>query len=909
MIKKPLLAFVTLCSLSLLHAEDLGSQLTAYDLRCSDRNNPSGITSYHPVLTWKLASPVRGDAQSTWHLLAASSADLLAKDQGDLWDSGRVTSTLTSASYQGKPLESSQRTYWKIKVGDAKGAESGWSKNAMWLTGVMKPSDWGYAKWITESLNSTNAAASTGNESSIRFIKEVVVKPGLSHAIIHVTGLGQFRLEVNGVDCTPSLLTPGWTESSKTILYDTIDLSDDLKSGTNCVMITLGSGMYRNPPSERYAKYYTEPRLLKCFGVLDLAYLDGSKEKIPTDRSWGCTRSPITYSSIYGGEDHDARIGLNPFESSLEKAINLPQSLIPTGLLKGADHAGPPITQHVILQPVSTNRISSNSFVIDLGQNVSMMPQISVQGAAGSSVKITPSELIGSHGDIEDPMCGGKSFCTYTLAGTGTETWKPNFYYKGARYLRIDLSPAKPDGPLPQVMQVEGIVVHNSAQPTGRFACSNDLFNRIYALVRWAQRSNMMSVLTDCPTREKLGWLEEDHLNGPALRYNFDLNTLFSKICGDMSDAQTPEGLVPDIAPEYTIFGGGFRDSPEWGSACLLVPWQQYEFTGDPSLLKERYNSMKRYVEYLVCKSKDGIVDYGLGDWYDIGPQSPGQAQLTPKALTATAFLWQDADILSKTAYILGRKDDVVKYGELAKHTKESFNNKFFDPVTANYSSGSQCANAIPLVMGLVPEEKRSAVLENLVKDVQTKGLTAGDVGYRYLLRALADGGRSDVVFALNNQSDKLGYGMQLVKGATSLTEAWDAGHGSSQNHFMLGQINEWFFRNLAGIQIDPEKPGFAHIVIHPTPEGKLTWAGADYDSIHGRISSWWKRSGNEFTLDVSIPPGCTASVFLPTNDAKSIKEGVTLQNEFQLKERISPGGICSIEIPSGTYHFTCSTL
>ena len=891
---------------STVHAKQ-EPQLAAYDLRCSGRTDPSGITEDHPVLCWKLASPAQGDAQTAWRVLAASSRELLEGDRGDLWDSGRVTSSVSSAVYGGKPLASGSRAYWKVKVADARGGDSRWSATATWLAGVMKPADWEKAHWITQPLVSSNPAFA-GNGCSLRFTREISVKPGLSNAVLHITGLGQYLLEVNGRDATPALMTPGWTDSSKTILYDTIDFGGALREGTNTLTVTLGGGMYRNPPSDRYAKFVTDTRALKFLGLLELRYADGSRELLRSDESWKCIPSPITYSSIFGGEDHDARINSESKNSAgpAQKAAVIPSDVAPTGVLKGGSDSAPPIRKIEVLLPVATTNIFSNSLVVDLGQNTSIIPQITVYGPAGSQVKITPSELSKQNGDLADTMTFGKSFYTYTLAGSGSESWRPDFYYRGARYLRFDLVPDTPGSTLPQIVKIEGLVVHSSAQPIGRFACSNELFNRIYNLVRWAQRSNMMSVLTDCPHREKLGWLEQAHLNGPALRYNFDLDTLFSKICGDMSDAQTPEGLVPDIAPEFTRFGAGFRDSPEWGSACVLVPWQQYEFTGETTLLRKNYETMRRYTDFLAGRATDGIVDYGLGDWYDLGPKNPGQAQLTPRALTATAFLWQDADILSKTARLLGRVEDASGYGELARRTKEAFNAKFFDPETANYATGSQCANAIPLVMGLVPQEKRSSVLENLVRDVESKGLTAGDVGYRYLLRALAEGGRSDVVYSMNNRSDKPGYGMQLAKGATSLTEAWDAGRGSSQNHFMLGQINEWFFRDLAGIQFDPEHPGFGHVLIRPTPVGDLTWAGADYDSARGRISSWWQLSGKEFVLDVSIPPGCTASVFLPVSDSSAIRERNKPLADEGLRSNPSGSGRCKVEIPSGSYHFTC---
>ena len=428
---------------------------------------------------------------------------------------------------------------------------------------------------------------------------------------------------------------------------------------------------------------------------------------------------------------------------------------------------------------------------------------------------------------------------------------------------------------MPVVQSLEGVFIHADSPAVGTFASSNPLLDRINALVRWAQMSNMVSVMTDCPHRERLGWLEEDHLNGPSLRYDFDMAPMFAKVSNDMADAQLSNGLVPSIAPEYVQFGASspdvrnaFGDSPEWGSSMVLVPWQQYEFDGDLSLLRRHYDAMAHYVAYLESRAKDSIVDYGLGDWEDIGPQRP------PPALTATAFFYQDTVVLAKTAALLGKAADAARYTQQAAQIREAFNARFFNRATHEYTSGSQCANSIPLVMGIAPTDARPAILENVVTDVQTNGLTAGDVGYRYLLQALAEGGRSDVVYALNNQSDRPGYGMQLARGATSLMETWDAQRSSSQNHFMLGQIIEWFYHDLAGIQNDGSSAGFEKIAIKPAIVGDLTWARADYDSVQGRISSGWKRDGSRVTLNVTIPPNTTATVWVPATAPEAVTEG-----------------------------------
>lgn len=373
----------------------------------------------------------------------------------------------------------------------------------------------------------------------------------------------------------------------------------------------------------------------------------------------------------------------------------------------------------------------------------------------------------------------------------------------------------------------------------------------------------------------------------------------------DMADAQTADGLIPDIAPEYTVFRGGFRDSPEWGSAYLLVPWQQYEFDGDLDLLRQHYDGMKRYVAYLGSHTTNHIADFGLGDWYDIGPRAPGVAQLTPIALTATAFYQHDTWILSQVAALLGKPDEAKQFADKANKIRAAFNEKFFNATNASYATGSQTANAMPLVMNLCEASNRAAVLDAIVHDVHSRNnaVSAGDVGYRYLLRALAEGGRSDVIFEMNNQSDKPGYGYQLAHGKTSLTEAWNG--GASQNHFMLGQIMEWFYYDVAGIRSDPAGPGFKRIIIAPEPVGDLKWARASYHSIRGKIVSAWKRDGNKFTLKVNIPANTLATIFLPAKSAEDILESSRpAQQSCGVKFLRTENGRAVFAVESGRYVF-----
>jgi hypothetical protein len=882
----------SLLAACLLLAALSGAAMTVGSLGCEHRENPLGVDVTQPNLSWVLESSWRGDGQSAYQVLVASSRAGLDKNNGDLWDSGKVASDATiQVPFAGKPLKSSQQVFWKVRVWDARGEVSRWSSPATWTMGIMEANapplsnDFGatgwQARWITAP---TNAA-------SLLFRREFMVKPGLRRAIVHVCGLGQYELSANGKKAGDNLLAPGWSQYKKTCLYDTLDLTAQLHRGWNAVGLILGNGMYHIAPDQvRYVKFTQSFGPLQAIAQIQLDYADGTSEIIGTDTNWLTGPSPIMFNNIFAGEDYDARLEQKGWDQPGFKANSTWTAARvtsgPGGKLKGLSCAAPQIRAIEVLQPVTAKSPGTNVTVYDFGQNASLMPGIIVSGTAGSFVRIIPAELLKPDGTVDRASCTQDgirpAWWQYTLRGSGKELWFPKFFYQGCRYLQVEFHPAESGGRLPKLKHIEGVVVHSSARPIGEFSSSNTLFNRIYKLVRWAQRSNMMSLMTDCPHREKLGWLEQTHLNGPSLRYNFDLAPLFQKTMNDMADSQLPNGFVPNIAPEYFIASttnltDAFRNSPEWGGAFLTVAWQQYQFDGDVALLGRYYYDMKRYVAFLDSTAKDHIVSTGLGDWYDLGPKPPWGSQLTPPALTATAFYQHYNWILARVAARLGKPDEAMEFDERAEQIRTAFNRKFFNPATSQYAGGSQCANSLAVVMDLVEPTNRAAVLDAIVADVRNHGnaLTTGDVGYRYLLRALAENGRSDIIFDMNNQSEKPGYGYQIKMGATSLTEKWDAGVGSfgSQNHFMLGQINEWFFHDLAGIRLDPQSPGFKHFFIHPDVVGNLTEVNCSYDSVRGKIVSEWKLMKNTLTLHVVIPPNTTATIDLPAVNEHSVTE------------------------------------
>jgi hypothetical protein len=889
-------------------ASDL--RLTVDTLKCEMSVGPLGVDVAHPRLSWTLHGAERGQGSTAYQVLVATSRQSLDKEQGDCWDSGEVLwNGAGGVEYAGAPLRSWGRYFWKVRVWDNAGQSSAWSQPATWTMGLMSLGDW-EGKWICEGADAASTKPAAGAMPMFR--RSFVVDRPVQRAIVCVCGLGQFELRLNGEKVGENVLEPGWTNYRKTSLYVTYDVTAQLRPGENVVAAMLGNGMYNVPQhKERYQKFVGSFGKPKLIAQMRIEYSDGSAATVVTDRDWKSAPGPITFCCVYGGEDFDARRLPDGWDrAGFDERAWRPCVEVagPAGALAGLSRSAPAIRIARTFQPKSVSQPKPGAFVYDFGQNAAFVPQITVSGQSGATVKFIPGETLKDDGTVSQSTSGGPAWFSYTLNGSGHETWSPRFTYYGSRYLQVSgavpATEANPAG-LPVVEAMAANFITSTSAAVGEFACSNELFNRTSTLIRWAMQSNMQSVLTDCPHRERLGWLEQDHLVGASLMYNFDMDRLFNKVCCDMADAQTEEGLVPDTAPEYTKLNDGFRDSPEWGSACVFVPWQMYQRYADDSVLRAQYDTMRRYVAYLGTKAKDNIISYGLGDWFDLGPKHLGEAQLTPPSLTATAFYYRDVVILGQVAGLVGKNDDANRYAAMAQDVAAAFNRTFYNPKTHSYATGSQTSNAIPLVFGLAPEKDRQAIVENLVADIRGRGngLTAGDVGYRFVLRALAEAGRSDVIFDMNSHSDRPGYGYILAKGATSLTEGWDG--SASQDHFMLGHIMEWFYADLAGIQQAPDSVGFKKIVIRPTPVGDVTWVKAAYECPHGRIVSNWALADGKFALDVVIPTDTTATVHLPTADpAGATESGVPLNQAKGIAAISNEIGGVAIQAVSGTYHF-----
>lgn len=905
------------------------------NLHCEYRINPLGVGTPTPRLSWELLSSRHGVTQSAYRILVSEDTPSLKKNEGTFWDSQKTAGSVSiGTSYAGPALAPGHTYYWKVMVWDAKRNDSShWSPIASWQMGLFNKPDWKNAQWIgyaalPESSLLLPAPSVKGVKKSgpfrdtlPLFRREFEISKPLLRATAFVSGLGHFELSVNGEKTGDHFLDPGWVAYDKKALYVALDLTPQLRPGANAIGVMLGNGFYYIP-RERYHKLLTAYGYPKLIARIVLEYRDGTSENIVTDQSWKTAPGPITFSSIYGGEDYDARREQAGWDSPHFDERHW-RPAIPV--------SGPPMLEAQSEEPLkvfehfTARRIFAipNSWIYDLGQNSSGIIHLRVSGPRGAVVRISPAELLGSDSSANQKATGKPYYWEYTLKGEGDESWQPRFTYYGFRYLQLTGAvPAGQPNPnhLPVIEELTGLHTRNAMDRTGKFTCSIELFRRIDTLIDWAIQSNMASVFTDCPHREKLGWLEEAHLMGNSMRYSYDIGALYRKIIRDMEDAQTPDGLIPEIAPEFTVFGDPFRDSPEWGSSSILVPWYLYLWYGDKTTLAEAWPMMQRYVHYLAGETRDHLLYEGLGDWYDIGPKGPGYSQQTPKGVTASAIYYHDLTIMTQIADILHKPDE---YSQEAEIVKKAFNEKFFDAKTGEVATGSQAANAIALYTEIIPEQYRAAVMANIVKDLKQRNnsLTAGDIGFRYLLKALDEGGRPDLIFDMNSHTDVPGYGYQLAKGATALTESWAALGAVSNDHLMLGHILEWFYDGLAGITgpetaaiptSDPGSPAPAapaHWTIRPEPVGNIQWAQADYHSPYGLVSSHWKRSATTFDLDVTIPANTTATVYLPAKTGAVIAQGwkrLDLRPDVHLVKRDSNWAV--FELGSGNYNFRSIT-
>ncbi len=895
------------------------------ELTCEYQKNPLGVGTIRPRLGWVLSDEKseRGQYQTAFCIQVASSEQLLLSNKPDSWNSEKIHSIQSNnIIYNGKYLASGMSFYWRVKVWDKHNQVSGWSKISYWQMGLLNKTDW-KGTWIgdTTGLFSADSMRFKDNPAPI-FRREFNVAKKIKKATLHVSGIGYYEAFLNGNKIGNHLLDPGWTDYSKTVLYSTYDVTSSLQPGGNCLGMLLGNGWYDPLPLLMWGRVNIREGLTvghpKFIVQMNIQYMDGTTAQVISDDGWRATSGPIIRNSIYLGEIYDARKeipGWNKPGINTDNWRSVTIAKPPTGKLLSQQQ--PPIVAGDSLSPQVVKKTSAGNYIVDFGKNFSGIIRLKATGKPGSAIQIRYGELLypdGSlnvmttvAGQIKRKNVGGigapdtaYAKDIFIIGEQGNEIFQTHFTFHAFRYAEVS---GYPGGLKPA--DIKGLVLHSDVPVAGSFVCSDTLINQIQQVCLNTFLSNIFSVQSDCPHRERFGYGGDIVATSETFMNNFDMSGFYEKTVNDFVDAAQPDGGLTETAPFVGIAddGLGGKSGPvEWGSALPVLMLQLHQYYGNIELIKQQYPVAKKWVDFMAKHADHGIISATIGDHESIDPKI--------EASSATAFYYYNTKILVQFATILSKQDDVVKYTALAADIKAAFIAKFFDHGTGNVDIHTAAAQAYGLYFKLIPDGSTDAVLKVLLNNITTlnKGhISSGIFGTKFILEVLSKAGYSDIVYKMVTNKTFPGWGYMLQNGATTLWEHWALSENTfSHNHPMFGTVSEWFYRHVAGIRPSDDAIGFNKIIIQPQT-GNLKWVKASYKSVLGKISTEWKKSGDILTLDITIPVNAIAMIYIP-GKLPGIKEGGRAVSKVPDIHFVKSEKNNSIfQIGSGEYHFTVS--
>ena len=896
--------------------------LTAENLKCEYRINPSGIDVLIPRLSWTLSSNILGDKQSSYRILVASSPDLLQKDIGDLWDSKTVTSDQTVLiSYKGRSLLSRMKVWWKVQVWDKNGKPSSWSPLAMWSMGLLEERNW-EAVWIADSNTVQNAdstkkekAEPTGSLPGTFLRKTFSVSATIRKATAYVTALGLYEFRLNGKKVGEQLLAPEWTSYDKRASYQTYDVTDLIHQGENVAGAILGEGWYAGQLMiyGRFA-YGHYPRFL---AQIELELADGTHQVLVTDETWkSTTNGPIVASSIYQGEHYDARLEQLDWEMPcFNDSLWSPAKTINLDSRKLVWLRNEPIKVEKEIHPVSISEPSDGVYIFDFGQNMVGWCKISGDGISGQAIRIRYGEAVNEDGTLYSAnLRGAQQTDSYTPRNTGSFEFEPQFTYHGFQYVEIT-GLAKP----PTENSLTGRVFHSSSPFVSHFECSDSSLNKLMKNILWTQRANLMSSPNDCPQRdERFGWMGDIQAFAQTGVFNMDLGAFFTKFIQDTRDDQADDGRFPDFAPHAGDQNLNFSGTPAWGDAGVFIPWLCYVNYGDTQMLESQFRAAIRWIEYIYRNNPDLIWRNGrnkdYNDWlngdrilYEGWPKTGGEV---PRDVFATAFFARSTQIVAKMAKAINRPIEAQYYSQLADKIREAFNKNFVQP-DGQITGNTQAGYALALQFDLLPEELKTKAIVYLVENIKNKyngHLSTGIHTTHRAMLQLSNMGYNDLAWKLILERTFPSWRYMIDNGASTIWERWDGyvkdrGFQSpgmnSLNHWALGSLGEWMWRNIIGLNPDETQPGWKHFVIAPNPGGGLTWAKGNYQSIRGLISNCWKIENDKLFMEVNVPPNTNATIRIPTTNANYITKNEQIVIPDSVKDNYA-----EFKVESGIYNF-----
>lgn len=926
---------VFIASVSLIVAFLLGActdkSMEVTDLRCCNMINPEGIVS--PSLSWKIETTKEGVSQIAWEVEIATTQELLEKGNADVWKSGKQK---TDEQFNIKPggvsLLEATGYYWRVRIWNNSGTRSQWSEPAYFSLGLANEQSW-TAKWITYDDPGNRALPYFRKVFNLKKEGAVPVK-----ATVYFCGLGAGELYLNGqkVDST-RFLDPAQTNYEQYALYSTFDVTDRLMDGDNCLGVMLGNGWFSQDAAWQGAPFgYGSPMLRLQLVVL---YSDGSRSVLGSDESWMWKEGPVIKTNIYLGEEYDARREIKGWCQAKTscadwKKADLAQTGIPPRLVPQLID---PIRTQQVIKAVRMWQDPSGNWIFDFGLNVAGIPCINVTQPAGTHLTIRMAEEKKTDGSLDFSTLGwihhGKIFMNeYVCKGDSSEQWSPRFSYHGFRYAELSGMTGKPD-----LSTMSLHVVHSDLPVNGTFECADPQINRLHELAMRTVLSNLHGIPTDCPDREKCGWLGDTHAYVKMANLNLQMNNFWMKYLEDIrSGANVSEektlfherynstfyftekssGLPYMIAPGKRLCGVA---SPDWGTALVQLPWWLYVYYGNKDVLADFYPNMKQWTDYVSTLASDTartnkygrqtkhIVYQGLGDWC---PPGGNDAIDTPIEFTSTAFHYLDVCIMEQVALILGKNTDVKKYSEERQNIAKEMIATFYS--SAKKTFGSQTANVMALDFGLVPENDKKAVAEAVVWDMNEKSagfMHCGIFGITRIGSMLARNGNSQAAWEMFTKKGEDSFEqMWSLADATSLWETLPVNTlsqkiaaESSHNHPMQAGYDVLFYEDIAGIRPDDSGFGFKVIRFQPLFTGQLSWAKGSIESPYGTVVSDWKMEAGALNWQISIPPNSSGLVAL------SKGTNATVNGEKLDEKRYTPvrseGEFTLYQFPSGNFN------